>query len=58
MYRMGMLAIEDVKNLRNDERVVVYTRECKDGSVILSSARFDNIAFVELLCEESTRVIF
>lgn len=58
MYRMRKLSIEDVKKFRSDEKVVIYTRECNDGSVILTSAQFDNIAFVELLCDESIRVIF
>ncbi len=58
MYRSGMITLDKMKEVRKDERVVVYTRQRIDKSVALASSKMSNERFEELLLDESTQVIF
>lgn len=58
MYRCRMIALDTVRKIRKDERVVTYVRQREDKSVALSSAKLDNEKFSEMIRDENTDVIF
>jgi hypothetical protein len=58
MYRNEMITLDEVRKVRKDERVVIYTRQREDESIALASAKLDNAKFAELLCDRKAEVIF
>jgi hypothetical protein len=58
MYRSGMITLDKVREVRKDERVVLYTRQREDKSIALASAKLDNAKFAELLYDSKAQVIF
>lgn len=58
IYRSSIIDLEKVKEIRKDERTVMYTQKRPDQSVVLVSRRLDNDEFIELLGDESVQIIF
>ena len=58
MYRKGMITLNQVNDLRNDERVVVYTNNREDKSVALATKRTNNQEFIKLLQDVNVQIIF
>lgn len=58
MYRKGMITLNQVNDLRNDERVVVYTNNREDKSVALATKKTNNQEFIKLLQDANVQIIF
>lgn len=58
MFRDSLLDIDQIKEVRKDARVVIYTQVRSDQSVFLSTKKLDNNEFVELLHNQNSQVIF
>ena len=58
MYRKGMITLNQVNDLRNDERVVVYTNNREDKSVALTTKKTNNQEFIKLLQDVNVQIIF
>ena len=58
MYRKGMITLNQVNDLRNDERVVVYTNNREDKSVALATKNTNNQEFIKLLQDANVQIIF
>ena len=58
MYRKGMITLNQVNDLRNDERVVVYTNNREDKSVALATKKTNTQEFIKLLQDANVQIIF
>lgn len=58
MYRYNQLTIEEIKDIRNDARKVIYTIKREDNTVALVTKILDNEEFTKLIQNESTQIIF
>lgn len=58
LYRDKQLSLEDIVELRKDERNVIYTLEKVDKTIALQTKRLDNAGFVKLIQNESVQIIF
>lgn len=58
MYRKGMITLNQVNDLRNDERVVVYMNNREDKSVALATKKTNNQEFIKLLQDANVQIIF
>ena len=53
-----MITLNQVNDLRNDERVVVYTNNRQDKSVALATKKTNNQEFIKLLQDANVQIIF
>ena len=58
MYRKGMITLNQVNDLRNDERVVVYTNNREDKSVALATKKTNNQEFINYCKMSMCRLFF
>lgn len=58
MYRDKQLTIEDVEDIRNDARYVMFTQKRADNTVALVSRILNNEEFIALIQNDSTQIIF
>ena len=58
MYRKGMITLNQVNYLRNDEKFVVYTNNREDKSVALATRKTNNQEFIKLLQDANVQIIF
>lgn len=58
MYRNGTVTLSQVRDIRKDDRVIVYTRQRQDKSVALISQKIKSQEFVELIQDDTVQIIF
>lgn len=58
LFRKGELALESIDDYRKDERKITYTKEQADHSFVLVSEVVDNVAFIDLIQDDSVQIIF
>lgn len=58
LYRDEKIDLENVKRLRKDKRVVIYTKERPDQAVALITKKLDNEHFAEVIRDKSVQIIF
>lgn len=58
LYSNKQVSLNEINDLRKDERVVTYTQEQPDKSVVLIKKVLSNNDFIEVIQNESTQIIF
>jgi len=58
LFREGKISLENVGNHRKDMRKITYSKEQYDHSIILVTEVVDNESFVDLIQNNSVRIIF
>ena len=58
MYREGTLTLENVRQLRLDDRKLTYTRQQADKSIICRKEVITKEQFVELIQDATVQILF
>ena len=58
MYKYKMITLDKIKEIRKDERTIIYTQKREDSSIVLTSAKLDNAKFIKLLENNNIQIIF
>ena len=58
LFREGALTIEEVKQLRKDEKWVCFTHKKQDASIALEEKVLDNDAFATVISDPTAQIVF
>ena len=58
MYREGTLSLDDVRQLRLDDRKLTYTRKQPDESIIYRKEVITKEQFVDLIQDATVQILF
>ena len=58
MYREGALTLDEVRQLRRDDRKLTYTRQQADKSNYLSQRSYNERSVVDLIQDATVQILF
>lgn len=58
MYREGILTLDDIRQLRRDDRKLTYTKQQADKSVVCRKESITKEQFIELIQDATVRILF
>lgn len=58
LYRRHQLDIQDINDIRKDERNMIYTLERADKTIALETKKVNNEEFIKLIQDDSVQIIF